>query len=57
MQSLVLEMMCADKHSESLALMNGQIRSNVDEFKSDRLTLDKSSPNKVLYDSVRILGL
>ena len=57
LQSLVLEMMCAGRYSDSLALMSRQVRALIDEFRSERLTLDKTSPNKTLYDSVRILGL
>lgn len=56
-QSLAFEKMNEGSLKESLTLMNLHIRNQLDAFRSDQLTLDAKSPNKMFYDSVRILGL
>ena len=56
-QSLVFEKMNEGSFKDTLALMNTQIRGKVEAFRSEQLTLDAKSPNKMMYDSVRIIGL
>ena len=57
MQSLVFEKMCEGSFRDATALMEWQIRLNLEAFRSDQLTTDSKSPNKMFYDSVRITGL
>lgn len=57
LQSLVFEMMCEGSFKDATALMEWQIRKNIDMFRSDQLFIDRNSPNKMFYDSVRITGL
>jgi hypothetical protein len=42
---------------EACALSEKHVRKHVAAFKDDNLTLNKSSPNKMMYDSIRIIGL
>ena len=61
MQSLVFETMVEDtvpslRNAIAVSEIN-IVQNNRQAFQSDQLTTDTSSPNKMFYDSVRILGL
>lgn len=49
--------MCEGNLREALSLCEWHIRRNLAAFQSDQLTAIHNSPNKMMYDSVRILGL
>ncbi len=57
MQSLIFERMVSFDLKEACALTEKHVRKHLVAFKDDKLTLNKSSPNKMMYDSIRIIGL
>ena len=42
---------------EAAALSKYYVRTNLNTIKDPKLISDKLNPNKMLYDSVRIIGL
>ena len=56
-QSLVFEKMNEGNFGDTLTLMNLNVRSNINAFRSDQLTINAKSPNKMMYDSIRVFGL
>ena len=57
LQSLCFEKMCEGSYKDTTSLMEWHIKQNLDIFRSDQLTTNQKSPNKMIYDSVRIVGL
>lgn len=57
LQSLAFEKLVAGSSREGLALMDYHIRKYLEDFRSDQLTVNNKSPHKMMYDSVRIIGL
>ena len=57
MQSLIFEKMVSNHGLDTVALCEFHLSRNVEIFRDPRLTSDKFNPNKMMYDSFRILGL
>ena len=57
LQSLIFENLVEGYSKEGLILMQYHIQKYLDQFRSDQLTLNSKSPQKMMYDSVRIFGL
>ena len=57
MQSLIFENLVEGHSKEGLILMQFHIQKYLDQFRSDQLTVNSKSPQKMMYDSVRIFGL
>ena len=49
--------MCSGDMREAMALTEKHVQKHIVAFRDDKLTQDKSSPNKMMYDSIRIIGL
>ena len=56
-QSHIFEKMCSGDMREAMALTEKHVQKHIVAFRDDKLTQDKSSPNKMMYDSIRIIGL
>jgi len=56
-QSLAFEKLVEGSYKDGLTVMDYHIRKYLDHFRSDQLTSNTKSPHKMMYDSVRILGL
>ena len=57
LQSLVFEKMVETDLKEASGLTEWHLRRHLEAFRDPQLTLNKASPNKMMYDSIRILGL
>lgn len=57
LQSLVFEKMVERNLGDASALCEWHLSRNLEIFRDAQLTSNKLNPNKMMYDSFRILGL
>ena len=57
LQSLIFEKMVERNSRDTTGLCEIHLNKNVEIFRDPKLTVDKTNPNKMMYDSFRILGL
>lgn len=57
LQSLAFEKMVEVSMKDAVALTGWHLKKHLESFRDPQLTLNKLSPNKMMYDSIRIQGL
>ena len=56
-QSIIFENMVERNVKDAASLSEWHLSRNLEIFRDNGLTQNKSNPNKMMYDSMRILGL
>ena len=56
-QSIIFENMVERKITDAASISELHLRKNLEIFRDNGLTQNKGNPNKMMYDSMRILGL